>query len=374
MNRIQIATDARPLSGPMSGVSRVIANVIRFIPGPEKYQFHLFSHLPVHKDFQNLLRLDHVVFTQGTGVAAKKGWLWFNVSLPGLLKKMHFDLFWGPQQLACRTPANVPVVLTVHDFVAYRFASTMKMIARWQFKSMQLYSMKKADRIVAVSKQTKNEILSRFQFNPDLIDVAYSGYEPLDVSEPDPVTAPVTSDPYILCVSTLEPRKNYGMFIEAYNRYHESQVNPYSLVIAGRRGWESKEFYERLQQLQQKTGQIFILEGLRDEQIRRLYQGCAFFCMPSLYEGFGIPLLDALAQKKFSVVSDLPVFRELGEDKIEYVKANDTDAWTKALTETAAKHSTGKLKPVKFKASDWSWKNSAKIHSNAFRSVLDLSD
>jgi glycosyltransferase involved in cell wall biosynthesis len=176
--------------------------------------------------------------------------------------------------------------------------------------------------------------------------------------------------PYILSVSTIEPRKNYGMLLEAYLQYHRSEAErPYSLVLAGRRGWESKEFFVRLDQIQQETGSVFVLEGLRDDQLLTLYEDASFFCLPSLYEGFGITLLEALSFGKPAIVSDLDCFHEIAGDRVRYLPASDVDAWAAALKQYVERHRRGALKEVDFDVSAWSWEKTAEIYRAAFKEL-----
>lgn len=176
--------------------------------------------------------------------------------------------------------------------------------------------------------------------------------------------------PYILSVSTIEPRKNFGLLLEAYLKYHRSEAEaPYSLVLAGRRGWESREFFARLDQIQQETGSVFVLEGLRDDQLTALYEDASFFCLPSLYEGFGITLLEALSFGKTALVSDLDCFHEIAGEKARYLPAGDVDAWALALKQQVERHRSGSLKDVDFDVAAWSWKETAEIYRAAFKEL-----
>ena len=147
----------------------------------------------------------------------------------------------------------------------------------------------------------------------------------------------------------------------------------YPLVIAGRRGWESPAFFERLENLQRETGKIVIVEGPGDDELRALYRNCAFFCLPSLYEGFGLTLLEALAFGAPSLASDIGPFREIGGTNIEYLPARDSDAWARAIKNTGDAHAAGRLKRVKFPLDEWTWDRTARIHHQAFEELLGKS-
>ena len=115
---------------------------------------------------------------------------------------------------------------------------------------------------------------------------------------------------------------------------------------------------------------IRILENTSDIELAELYRQCAFFCMPSLYEGFGLPLLEALCYQKFALASDLGCFREIGGENARYLPARDTEAWSRAISETVALHRENRLVRPSFPCEVWSWERTARIHREAFEEVL----
>lgn len=378
--KIRIGVDARPLSTPLSGVGRVIAMVLQRFPDRENFEFVLYSHRPWHEDFDSVIELPNVIWIQGRGILAKKGGLWFNLALPGILAKARLDLFWGSQQVIPPfLPSRIPVVLTYYDLVLYLFPGAMRKLARIQQRMFQRYSVNRASRILCISSQTRTDLISRFKIPPEKARVSLLGYE--KPSKRGKETSPrndgedrkLPEGPYILAVSTIEPRKNYSTLLEAYFSYYQSEGEekaPYPLVIAGRRGWESEEFYRRLAEIQSETGRVWIYEGLSDLELLRLYENCAFFTLPSLYEGFGLPLLEAMASGKFAIVSDTGSFREIGKKEVIYLPAKDVGLWSLTLKETVDRHRAGKLPAVKFSKEEWSWENTSQTHYEAFVDAL----
>lgn len=389
---IRVAVDARPLSSPLSGVSRVIAMVLKYFPEPNNYCFFLYSHLPWHSDFKEIVELPHVVWIQGRGFTARKGGLWFNLTLPKIIRSSSISLFWGAQQvIPPALPKNMPVVLTFYDLVSYFFPKAMRRIARIQQGLVQSYSVKRAARILSISRQTQEDMIRKFHYPPERAAVSLLGYEgpKFSGSNVSPFGKGAASSrentnhipsiaaeldlkkPYILSVSTIEPRKNYSLLLDAYEEYlKRDTANPYPLVIAGRRGWETKSFYRKLEKLQNETGRISVFSNLNEEELDTLYSRCAFFCFPTLYEGFGLPLLEALGHKKYSLASDIGSLREIGGDQARYLSASDSAAWAGAILESVEAHRAGRLKKVEFSLSKWSWKGTAKVHLDAFRAVL----
>ncbi len=366
---VRVAVDARPLSAPLSGVARVISRVIQFFPESQRFSFVLYSHAAPHHDFAYLLEMPNVEWQTGRGWTARLGGLWFNFTLPLLLRRSPPDLFWGSQQvIPPLLPRDLPVVLTYYDLVLYKFPEAMRPLARWQQRAVQGYSVRRADRILSISKQTQDDMIARFGFPPERASVAHLGYEA--VARRSGEYSDLPKRPFFLSVSTLEPRKNYGLLLAAFEAYLAAEGDgAYDLVIAGRRGWESPAFFRKLNALV-ATGRLHIIEGATDSDLSALYSACRFFCMPTLYEGFGLPLLEALAHGAPSLASDLGCLREIGGVRAHYLPPGETDAWTKALREWTELDRMGKLSRVVFPTSEWTWERTARCHWAAFAGLL----
>tara|TARA_B100001939_G_scaffold241968_1_gene209484 strand:+ start:179825 stop:181063 length:1239 start_codon:yes stop_codon:yes gene_type:complete len=394
-NRFRIGVDARPLCLPVSGVARIIQKVIQNVD-QDRFWFELHAQNPPHSDYDDLLMRSDVEWIQGQGALSRTGATDFNVRLPAELRKSPPDVFWGTQQvLPPALPSSTGAVITFHDFVAYRFPDSMRRLARWQQKSVQRYSVNRADIILANSQQTRREILERYKYPQEQILVAYPGLEKparklpevseefmAQISEPD--ARLVASHrrkknarsqvvpPYMLACSTIEPRKNYGTLLSAYEKYCELGAQegriPLGLVIAGRKGWESPELFERLTEMERRLPGLhwpYQGEGVSDEELDWLYRNCEFFVMPSLYEGFGIPLLEAMGHGKHALVSNLSCFHEIADNRAEYLDPLDVSGWAYGMLEMQVRRSKQRLSAFK-PDRNWNWKNTADMHAEAF--------
>lgn len=348
--------------------------VLRHFPDKKKYRFVLYSNRPVHPDFQALLREPHLQWVTGEGFFARWGGAWFNASLPFLLKKAPPPLFWGAQQvLPPFLPRGTKAVLTYYDLVLYFYPEAMRVLARIQQRIFQRYSVKRADAILSISSRTMHDMIRKFNYPKERAKVALLGCEEKKGAKGGanrlPLPEPFVRDGYLLAVSTLEPRKNYGTLLAAYSRYLATAKRPLPLVIAGKRGWETPDFFDTLDQLVKRTGMVHTVENGDDETLAVLYRKCAFFVMSSVYEGFGLPLLEALFRGKYAVVSDIDPFHEIGGDAIRYVAANDTQGWVRALVETTALYRAGRLPGIRFNKKGWGWERTARIHYEAFEEL-----
>lgn len=227
--------------------------------------------------------------------------LWSQVFLPIELIKNKFskdpiDVFFSPAHYAPRyTPA--PCVLTIHDvaYVYYPEEYTKKDL--YQLSSWTRYSLKKASSIIAVSKTTKKDIVRFYQIPEERINVIYNGFEKEAISvnsqiQLTDIDINITR-PYILYVGTIQPRKNITTLIRAFAVFNETHPD-YKLVITGKKGWLFDKIYNEARNLYLQNKIIFT-GFINDKELVTLYKRAFCFVLPSLYEGFGIPVLEAMS-------------------------------------------------------------------------------
>ncbi|GBF51950.1 glycosyltransferase, group 1 family protein [Leptospira ryugenii] len=168
---------------------------------------------------------------------------------------------------------------------------------------------------------------------------------------------------YFLTIGTLEPRKNIKRLVEAFQQFRGLFPNShFKLLVLGRKGWgtEGEDLYQYLHSDQAKQDSIHFFESPEEEFLREAIQKCKVFFFPSLHEGFGLPLLEAMIENKKCVASNIPVFREILETGNDlYVDANDTNAWRDAFV-TVSKYKSFTRNP-KFNPKIWSWDATAKL-------------
>jgi len=371
----KIGLDSRPLSTRMSGVGRLIGETIKAFPNSENYHFYLFSHMPIHSDHKDILSLKNVTVVSNGNVFRWKGGLYFNLFLPFFLRFFKLDLFWGSQQvLPPLLPRKLKAILTYCDLVLYLYPETMRPMARWQQRFFQGYSVRRSSYILSISKQTSDDLCKFFQFDKSKAGVAYPGVNQLEISK---LLSTQMSKRfadlgkgYLLSVSTIEPRKNYPFLLEVFREYRKMNPKDHKdWIIVGKIGWESREFIEEIRTEQSLFGDLHILDSVGDSDLQHLYKNAGLFLFASQYEGFGIPMLEALYHKKYCMVSDIPTFREIGGNGVTYLPyktKSDAKEWAMEIFKFCKN-------PI-FPSSDisnFTWENAAKVTEGIFSKVID---
>ncbi|MCE5328767.1 glycosyltransferase family 4 protein, partial [bacterium] len=197
---------------------------------------------------------------------------------------------------------NKNIILTVHDLSFYRFP---EFNFEWFIKKYQttvLNNAKRAKKIIADSNSTKLDIVNFMNINPQKIEVVYLAADkkfrklkPDELKKEVPGKFNVKKD-YVLSVGTIEPRKNFNTLIKAFNIFKKSSEvsENYNLVIAGKTGWKSEETFEELNKSPFKD-EIIFTDEVNDNDLVQLYNQASLFVYPSVFEGFGLPILEAMS-------------------------------------------------------------------------------
>jgi glycosyltransferase involved in cell wall biosynthesis len=281
------------------------------------------------------------------------------------------DLFWGSQQVIPFIPfLKFPIVLIYCDLVLYKYPETMRKIAALQQRFVQGYSVKKADFILSISEQTKTDLIAHFDYPSDKVGVAYPGVdikEAMNYSLKTPnAFIQNLKKPYLLSVSTIEPRKNYPFLLEVYRVYRKhTPIHRMNWIIAGKIGWEKESFLNELKKDIKEYKDIILFDNVNDVDLHNLYKNCEIFLFASIYEGFGIPLLEALAHKRKCIVSDIPTFREIGKEKISYLKTENPNLWAEEIIKLEKLNVVPNI-DLEF----FTWENSARITKVVFDKLL----
>ena len=264
--------------------------------------------------------------------------LWEQFALPRALRTGAIDLIPG---LAYALPLSCPChsVVTVHDLTFHRYPQTLPSYRRTYLKAATRLAVRRADRIVAVSHHTAQELVHLLGVEADRIDVVHNGvdeaYRPAPPEDVERFRQQRgLPDRYILFLGTLEPRKNIGTLIRAYAQLRQlngaSSATGTKLVVAGGKGWYFKELFALTDSLGLRNDVLF--PGfVPTTDLPWWYRAATCFVYPSLYEGFGLPVLEAMACGTPVVCSSASSLPEVAGDAALLVEPLDVEALAQAI-------------------------------------------
>jgi glycosyltransferase involved in cell wall biosynthesis len=230
--------------------------------------------------------------------------LWYRLQLPLPVELWtgQLDLFHAPDFFLPPVQSQTKTVVTIFDLSFVRQPETVMPGMIRHLSTWVPRSVAKADHIIAISEATRQDLIELYQTPPAKISVLYPGVTPdfQPVSDPQQLTAVrrkygLREGPFILSVGTLQPRKNYQRLIQALAQAAgATSASPLSLVIVGSKGWQYESIFSEVTRLGLEQ-RVQFLGFVEDSDLPALYSAASVFAYPSLYEGFGLPILEAMA-------------------------------------------------------------------------------
>lgn len=257
---------------------------------------------------------------------------WDHVLIPAAAASRDLDLFFSPLSVVPRF-LHVPTVVTVHDLGFLRFQAVQPLKYRWYWRATLQRAARVADRLIAVSQSTALDMVQLLRVDPKKIDMIYEAADPFFLREPSPeeesriMRSLGLERGYILTVGTLEPRKNYNTVLQVLDRLREQRPQ-LRLVIVGSAGWLCEDI---VRAIRGDPERIRWLDHADNGTLRVLYRGASVFLFPSLYEGFGLPVLEAMACGTPVVTSNASSLPEVAGEAAICTPAQDTQALLRAV-------------------------------------------
>lgn len=366
-----IGVDATPLLGERSGVgnytARLLAAQLKIEPERE---FLLYSNRPLENLEPGLERAKRI-----SGYLPSSRWLWLQVMLPRIVNRTEPDLIHFTNALA---PFYIdkPYVLSIYDatlFLYSRYHPRTRLLA---IRMMLPLAARRAAAVITISQSARRDLLQILKIPPEKIHVVY-GAAPQHF-------APVTNaaelarirqkyklpEQFLLYVGTLEPRKNLSRLVRAFGRL-KAQGQPHQLVLAGPWGWAMNGFQQQIESLGLKES-VQLLGYIPDEDLPGLYSLATVFVFPSLYEGFGLPPLEAMACGTPVLSSKNSSLAEICGDAAYLVDPLDEESLAEGLQRVLSDE-TLRAELGEFgrrRAGEFSWERAARETAAVYEKVL----
>ncbi len=303
--------------------------------------------------------------------------LWEQAVLPWSALRARADLlhalaFVGP--LAC----PLPTVVTVYDLSFLLFPEAFNRINRAYLSTMTPHSVRAARRVIAISESTKRDLVRLAHVPAERVDVVYPGLEP-DIRRVDDATALADfrrrnglPEHFVLFVGTLEPRKNVAALVQAYAILRRRGVSSHALVLAGSKGWRYQSIMAAIEQ-SGVAGDIIMPGYVGRSDLPMLYSAASAFVYPSIYEGFGLPVLEAMACGAPVITSNVSSLPEVAGEAALLVDPNDSDGLATALERVIrSRDLQAELRALGAKqAATFTWERMARATRDVYEKALN---
>jgi alpha-1,3-rhamnosyl/mannosyltransferase len=307
--------------------------------------------------------------------------------LQRVLRGLHRELAYMPIQLPRRAAAagadllhcpvgvasarsRVPLVITVNDVMAIEHPDWFTRANALQQRLVLPRALAVARNVIVPSHYTRERLVARCGVDPWLVDVVPYGVGSVFTpgrADPAALERLGVTGPYVLTVGTLQPRKNIPAALAAFERA-TGEGSPHTLVVAGARGWRDDAVAGLLQK-----PRIRVLGAVTDTQLVELYRGADCLLFPSLYEGFGFPVLEAMACATPVICANRSSLPEVAGDAAVLVDPDDTDAFAAALAEVLSSEARREelANAGVARAREFTWRRCADLTVGAYRRALD---
>ncbi|HVF41643.1 MAG TPA: glycosyltransferase family 1 protein [Pyrinomonadaceae bacterium] len=382
-----IGLDAIPLTEPLTGVGHYTLELARALASASPADDFALAYpsrypaisLPGAATPPNL-RAERVA----VGAAGRRWWL---VGLPRHARAARLSLFHGTNyEIPLRAPC--PTVLTIHDLSAFSRPRT-HLPRRALRQRLRLSVMARAaTEIITPTEAVRREVLGLFTtVDPEKVTAIHEApreiFRPLPRAEAGATLRRLgVEGDFVLAVGTVEPRKNLATLLRAFEGFSRSRdetgggdgrSRPVTLVVAGREGWLTRDLRARVE-ASPARGRVRFTGYVSDEDLRALYSSCLAFVYPSLYEGFGLPPVEAMSCGACVVASRVAAHSEvLGEEAALLVAPGDAAGFERALTSLAADETLRRSlsEAGRRRAAQFTWGRAARETLEVYRRALE---
>jgi len=292
---VRIGIDARLAGARRTGIGSYTANLIAALArAGAQERFVLFSDRPIPEHAAG--GFEQVV------VPVRRRLLWTFGALPRACRRARLELFHGTTNFELPAFAGCPLVATVHDLIPLRFPGAVSRRFGLLFRALIGRTLRAARRVITVSEFTRREIVERYPFAAGKIAVVPNGVDPVFTAAGDGEADRRVRERhglagrYLLFVGVFEPRKNVPLLVDAFEilRHTHPEAADLQLALAGGAGWQGEAIAAAVRSRGLEPA-VRLLGYVADADLPALYRGATLAVVPSQYEGFGIPAIEAMA-------------------------------------------------------------------------------
>lgn len=373
---MHVGLDAIPLATPRTGVGHYTFELARHLAliAPDN-QFELVSPFlnptpPEAEQTPSNLKFIHAK----VNMIRRR---WFAVGLPLYIRRARYDLYHGTNY---EVPllAKCPTVLTIHDLSLFLHPTTHEeRLVRRGRRRLPIMA-RSATHIITPSESVRREVCEHLSVKPSKVTAIPEAARSIFQRQAREETVETlkrlgVEDSFVLAVGTIEPRKNLHTLLRAFEQMVKQTSRRPQLVIAGKRGWLTSELFRDVENSIVKDRLLFT-DYVSDEELRALYSACTLFVYPSLYEGFGLPPLEAMACGAPVIASRIPsIVETVGVDTARLIAPTDTEEIARNMAELLDSEEERRGRSVlgEERVARFTWEHTARATLDVYEALIE---
>ncbi|HBH07169.1 MAG TPA: glycosyltransferase family 1 protein [Flavobacteriales bacterium] len=302
-------------------------------------------------------------------------YLWFEWLVPPVLRKRKVDLLVSPDGYLCLN-SEKPQLAVIHDINFEYYPKYIPWVSRKYYKYFFPKYAQKALRIATVSQFSKEDLVGQYEVNPEKIDVVYNGvdpiYKPISRNEIEATRKKLSSGlPYFIFVGSIQPRKNLIQMFRAFDRFRKECNKKMILLVVGEKRWWTKPMERAFSEMEFKADVVFT-GRLSQENLAKVMASAHALVYVSFFEGFGIPILEAMSCDVPVITSNITAMPEVAGDAAAFASPFDPESIKNAMMRVATDDERKKrmIEAGRKRREEFSWDKTADLLWNSIEKTF----